>query len=137
MNLKLFFFWAAALIGVEVRLYIPPTWLRLSSGSGLAWLSLAWAWLGLRLGLAQAWLSFIWAWLGSGSAWLMISSRLAWHKLGLTQAWVQLGLSFSWLGWTDRFMKNLIILQDFVPYWGRCPASTKELKSNLAGQGNC
>ena len=26
-------------------------------------------------------------------------------------------------GWMDRWKENLPILQDFVSYWGRCPAS--------------
>ena len=29
-------------------------------------------------------------------------------------------------GWTDRQMENIPILQDFVPYWGRCPAFPHE-----------
>ena len=34
-------------------------------------------------------------------------------------------------------MENLPILQDFDPYWGRCPASPHENQGeSIAGQGN-
>ena len=34
-------------------------------------------------------------------------------------------------GWTDRQMKNLLILQDLVPYQGRCPASPIKTKEKV------
>ena len=38
----------------------------------------------------------------------------------------------------DEQTENLPILQDFVPYWGRCPASPHENQGeSRAGQGNC
>ena len=33
-------------------------------------------------------------------------------------------------------MENLPILQDFVPYWGRCPASPMKTEKSRAGQRN-
>ena len=32
-------------------------------------------------------------------------------------------------GWTNKHTENLPILQDFVPYWGRCPASSYEIRA--------
>ena len=38
---------------------------------------------------------------------------------------------------TNGQTENLPILQDFVPYWGRCPASPRENQGERrAGQGN-
>ena len=40
-------------------------------------------------------------------------------------------------GRTDGQTENLPILQDFVPYWGRCPACPHEnQEESRAGQGN-
>ena len=68
-------------------------------------------------------------------------------RLGLRHGW--LGLRPGWLagpeGGTDRQTdkqtngqtENLPILQDFVPYWGRCPDSPHENKGEIrVGQGN-
>ena len=46
-------------------------------------------------------------------------------------------------GWTDRWMdgrtdgrmENLPILQDFVPYWGRCPATAQLQTKNYIKRG--
>ena len=64
------------------------------------------------------------------------------------QAWLAgpqpgwLGLRPGWMaqrgnGRTDECTENLPILQDFVPYWGRCPAPPHEnQEESKAGQGN-
>ena len=49
-----------------------------------------------------------------------------------------LGLEGGWPGgWTDGWTldKNLPILQDFVPYWGCCPATAQLLPANRIKQG--
>ena len=38
-------------------------------------------------------------------------------------------------GRTDVLKENLPILQDFVPYWGRCPASMKTKEKVEQGKG--
>ena len=38
-------------------------------------------------------------------------------------------------GRTDGRMENLPILQDFVPYRGRCPASQRKIYANKEKQG--
>ena len=49
------------------------------------------------------------------------------RRLVGSEAW----LAGSWAlrgwtdGWTDGRTKNLPILQDFVPYWARCPAAAQ------------
>ena len=66
----------------------------------------------------------------------MASQGLAWTSQGLNRACqglarASLGLAWvpwawfrrGWGGWTDGQTEFLPILQDFVPYRGRCPAS--------------
>ena len=65
------------------------------------------------------------------------SFRPGW--LGLRPGW--LGLRPGWQAqrgeWTDERTENLPILQDFVPYRGRCPACPHENQGeSRAGQGN-
>ena len=36
---------------------------------------------------------------------------------------------------TDRRMENCPILQDFVPYWGRCPATAQLQPENCIKRG--
>ena len=38
-------------------------------------------------------------------------------------------------GQTNKRTENLPILQDFVPYWGRCPASQRKIYANKEKQG--
>ena len=67
-------------------------------------------------------------WLALRPAWLAL--RPDW--LGLRPAWLALGPSRG--GWTDgrtdRRTENLPILQDFVPYWGRCPKTDSSGKTD-------
>ena len=61
--------------------------------------------------------------------------------LGLRPGW--LGLRPGWMaqrgertdGRTDERTENLPILQDFVPYRGRCPASQRKIYANKEKQG--
>ena len=64
-------------------------------------------------------------WLGLRPGWLGL--RPGWR--GLRPGW--LGLRPGWLaqrGGTDERTENLPILQDFVPYRGRCPKREKEIE---------
>ena len=38
-------------------------------------------------------------------------------------------------GRTNKWTENLTILQDFVPYWGRCPATAQLRPKNRIKQG--
>ena len=38
-------------------------------------------------------------------------------------------------GWTDGRMENLPILQDFIPYRGRCPATAQLRPENYVKRG--
>ena len=62
-------------------------------------------------------------WLAGPQAWL--AGPQAW--LAGPQAWLD-GPEGGTNGWTDGRTENLPILQDFVPYQGRCPASPHENK---------
>ena len=72
----------------------------------------------------QAWLAEPQAWLAGPQAWL--AGPQAW--LAGPQAWLDgpEGGDGQTNVRMDGQTENLPILQDFVPYWGRCPASPHE-----------
>ena len=54
----------------------------------------------------------------------LASQGLAWTSQGLDLAFPGLAGGDGWTnGWTAKWMEFFPILQDFVPYWGRCPKS--------------
>ena len=63
----------------------------------------------------------------------MVGLRPGW--VGLRAGW--LGLRTGWMarkgGWTDGRRENLPILQDFVPYRGRCPKRLQPWAPRLKG----
>ena len=77
-----------------------------------AWLALKPDWRALRAGwqaLRPAWLALRPDWLGLRLAWLALRPSRGGHTDG--RKYVCMCVR----------MENLPILQDFVPYWGRCP----------------
>ena len=82
--------------------------------------------------MPQAWLAGPHTWLSGPQTWL--AGPQAW--LAGPQAWLA-GPEGGTNGWTNERTENLPILQDFVPYWGRCLASPHENQGeSRAGQGN-
>ena len=85
---------------------------------------------GAAVPISEAWLASWEAWLAFLEAWLAGSEAcLAGSKACLAGSWALEGGNV----WTE----NLPILQDFVPYQGRCPACPHENQGeSRAGQGN-
>ena len=62
-----------------------------------------------------------------------LDMRPGWLALSIYAGW--LGLRHGWMAQKDIHRENLPILQDFVPYRGRCPASQRKLWANIEKQG--